>query len=184
MEKRTIELSIDKAKRWYKSGGEFKQIALEAYTEEELTYVKPLDVGELPKTWKEFCEHVVLTSSEYTIDYCSEIETKVADDDTSRRDEWSDRNLLPSKKDAESHLALMQLHQLRDYYRQGWKPDLHSSDYKYIITKYLNVHNNTIEYNVEISRYYSCFLCFQSKEIAEEFLKNFNDLIKTINDLI
>ena len=38
------------------------------------------------------------------------------------RDKDSDKNILPSKQAAEAHLALMQLHQLRDCYRQGWTP--------------------------------------------------------------
>ena len=90
-----------------------------------------------------------------------------------------DKNILPSKKAAEAHLALMQLHQLRDCYRQGWLPDwknnfqekycIEFSDYQYKIFKY----------------FVSCrFLSFQSKEIVEKFLNNFQELIKLAGDLI
>ena len=52
METRTIKLTLEKAKEFYKKGGEFRDLALSAYTEEELTKV------ELPKTWEEFCETI------------------------------------------------------------------------------------------------------------------------------
>ena len=103
--------------------------------------------SKLPKTWEEFCKT-----------YKSTI-------------------VLPSKYAAEQHLALMQLHQLRDCYRQGWIPDW--DDEKFIIT-------------VNYKEFYSVgkciktkeFLAFQSREIAEEFLTNFRDLIEQAGDLI
>lgn len=36
MEERTIKISLDKAREWYRAGGDLKQVALQAYTEEEL----------------------------------------------------------------------------------------------------------------------------------------------------
>ena len=47
METRYIEISLDTAKRWYQQGGELKDMALGAYTLEELGF-------ELPKTFEEF----------------------------------------------------------------------------------------------------------------------------------
>ena len=44
----------DKAKEWYKKGGELKEIALQAFTEKELY--------SLPKSWKEFCDKYRLSS--------------------------------------------------------------------------------------------------------------------------
>ena len=49
-EERNVTLTLDKAKEWYKKGGELKEIALQAYSEEELTKI------ELPKSWEEFCK--------------------------------------------------------------------------------------------------------------------------------
>ena len=46
-EKRNIALTLDKAKEWYKKGGELKEIALQAFTEQEL--------NPLPRSWEEFC---------------------------------------------------------------------------------------------------------------------------------
>ena len=47
MKTRYISLSLETAKRWYEQGGELKDIALGAYTLEELGY-------SLPKTFEEF----------------------------------------------------------------------------------------------------------------------------------
>ena len=46
-EERNITLTLDKAKEWYKKGGELKEIALQAFTEKEL--------NPLPKSWEEYC---------------------------------------------------------------------------------------------------------------------------------
>lgn len=35
----------------------------------------------------------------------------------------ADKNMLPSLEAAKAHLAYIQLHQLRDCYRQDWLPD-------------------------------------------------------------
>ena len=57
----------------------------------------------LPKTWEEFCKT------------------------------YKSTYVLPSKYAAKQHLALMQLHQLRDCYRQGWTPNLAEESKKYYI---------------------------------------------------
>ena len=111
METRQIELSLDTAKRLYEQGGEYRDIALTAFKEHEL-------IGDrLPKTWQEFCaQNEVKIGECYLNDCCGLIE---ADEDGDTRDIVNDRNILPSKQAAKQHLALMQLHQLRDCYRDG-----------------------------------------------------------------
>ena len=130
---------------------------------------------QLPKTWKEFCEQNEIKKSECYLDTSSSciIERWVGERDIS-----SDRNLLPSKEAAEAHLALMQLHQLRDCYRQGWIPT--EDKVSFGITK------RTIDTCLSIDRfmYYSKFLSFPTREIAEEFLTNFRELIEQAGDLI
>lgn len=128
-----------------------------------------------PKTWEEFCEQNMIKKSEYYLDPYSCI-LELWDN---KRDISSDRNVLPNKQAAEAHLALMQLHQLRDCYRQGWIPNWNNSTY----TKYC------IEFSgnsYTIFRYYasSRFLSFPTKELAEKFLTNFRDLIEQAGDLI
>ena len=50
MDTRNITLTLEKAREWYNKGGELKEVALQAFTEKELTKVG------LPKTWEEFCK--------------------------------------------------------------------------------------------------------------------------------
>ena len=132
-------------------------------------------VQKLPETWEEFCKLYPIKEEEYYIELNS-IPTKIS---IGERFDHDDKNVLPSKQAAEAHLALMQLHQLRDCYRQGWKPDwsnncqekycIEFSDYQYKVFKY----------------FVSCrFLSFQSQKIAEKFLMCFKNLIKQAEDLI
>ena len=93
-----------------------------------------------------------------------------------------DRNLLPSKQAVEQHLAYMQLHQLRDCYREGWLPDGLSSIYG--IEMYYDPSNGVVKFRV--IKYYSIskFLSFQTEERAKEFLNNFRNFIEKAWDLI
>ena len=171
METRTIKLTLEKAKEFYKKGGEFKDLALSAYTEEELTKT------ELPKTWEEFCENYKIQSNECYISSNSTIKPATLSSDP--RLICTDSNLLPNKQAAEQHLALMKLHQLRDCYNDNWHCDW----------------NNEYEKNAVIVRSHgelkiyaewaiTTFLTFKSMEIAKLFLKNFHDLIEKAGDLI
>ena len=63
METRYIEISLDTAKRWYEQGGELKDIALGAYTLEEMGY-------KLPTTWEDYIEkckkwHIIVGTEDY-----------------------------------------------------------------------------------------------------------------------
>ena len=167
MEARVITLTLEKAKEFYKKGGEFRDLALSAYTEEELN-------PSLPKTWEEFCDRFKI-HEEYHIDSASDI---IKNEDDYYRDPLLNRNLLVSKEAANQHLVLMQLHRLRDCYRQGWKPDLTvpESIFAIFCTKG--------KYSVEEFIYSSEFLSFQSRQLAQEFLNNFRDLILQAGDLI
>ena len=132
-------------------------------------------VQKLPETWEEFCKLYPIKEEEYYIELNS-IPTEVS---IGERFDNDDKNILPSKKAAEAHLALMQLHQLRDCYRQGWKPDWENNrQEKYCI--------EFTDYQYRIFKYFisSRFLSFQSKEIAEKFLMYFKNLIKQAEDLI
>ena len=134
-----------------------------------------------PKTWEEFCEqNNIVKKNEYYVDTASCI---IAISD-GKRYSSSDKNLLPSKEAAKAHLALMQLHQLRDCYRQGWLPNCSNTDYIYNIYRDYNIANK--KYNYKIGEYINTeyFLSFQSKDIAREFLTNFRELIEQAGDLI
>ena len=166
MEERNVKISLDKAREWYNQGGELKELALSAFSEKEIKEII------LPDTWEEFCEMYPIKTKERYIGINSQL---VCNEGS--RAVYSDRNLLPSKKAANAHLALMQLHQLRDCYRQGWVPDWSSS-------KQWCIMFDTDTFIVQTGIYYNRFLSFQSKEIAEKFLNNFKELIKLAGDLI
>ena len=126
-----------------------------------------------PKTWEEFCEQNRIKKSECYLDTSSCIIEMLGGE----RYSSVDRNVLPNKHAAEQHRALMQLHQLRDCYRQGWKPDWNGYS-KYVIVK------NRGKYDVFTSNWASRFLTFQDTETAKEFLTNFRELIEQAGDLI
>ena len=139
-EERNITLTLDKAKEWYKKGGDLKQVALQAFTEMEL--------NPLPRSWEEFCKQGNPVAS------------------------W--RYAIPTKYE-----ALFKLEQLRDCWRQGWKPDwLAGNIKKYAIKGWRDT------YVIEATYVTNSFLSFPTYEMAEEFLKCFRDLIEKAGDLI
>ena len=115
MEERNIKISIEKAREWYSYGGELKKLALSVFTEKEIKE------NVLPNSWEEFFEMYLLEKDkkEWYIDVDSTPRYKhkgvICFEDS--------KNVLPSKQAAFAHLAYMQLHQLRNCYRQGWKPN-------------------------------------------------------------
>lgn len=162
-EERNITLTLDKAKEWYNKGGELKEIALRAFTEKEL--------NSLPRSWEEFCEKYPIKPLEAVI--CSE-STIVTCDCSDIRDSDGDREICPSKKSVEAHLAMIQLEQLRNCYNDnsdawGWS--------------YSIIKRNGIPELVRGCDH-DTFLRFKNEVIAIEFLKNFRDLIEKAGDLI
>ena len=136
--------------------------------------------SQLPKTWEEFCKNYPINSGEFVIGLSSQIGSPRWGD----RDVNIDRNVLPNYKTGEAHLALMQLHQLRDCYRQGWIPDLTDESNKYCIECYYNTNTKSIEYQVINLPITSAYLSFPTNELAEEFLTNFRELVEQAGDLI
>ena len=168
MEERSIKISLDKARDWYNRGGEYKELALSAFTENEIT------ISALPNTWEEFCNMYPVKDDEWYISASSNIIRM----SQGKRYTFYNCNILPSLQSAKAHLALMQLHQLRDCYRQGWVPDWKDDIIKYCIV--LESNRCVIYKNITTCN----FLSFQSMELAEKFLNNFKDLIETAGDLI
>ena len=128
---------------------------------------------QLPNTWEEFCKNYPIKSGEFLIDSLSQILAPGFRD----REIYADQNVLPNYKAAEAHLAYMQLHQLRNCYRQGWEPEVDKVSFAII---------RSVDGRLDVDRfmYSSRFLSFQSKEIAEKFLHNFRDYIQRAGDLI
>ena len=166
MNTRNITLTLEKAKEWYAKGGEFKEVALQAFTEKEL--------NPLPRSWEEFCRNNPVQVGECWLENCDEIRKK----ELSTNEARIYKNWIPSQKSAEAHLALIQLEQLRDCYRQGDIPDFTKPISKYCIAK-IDKRIDVIE-----SSYTSYFLSFTKKEVAKEFFTNFKPLIKIAEDYI
>ena len=83
-------------------------------------------------------------------------------------------------KDAsKQYIALIQLHKLRDCYRQGWMPDWTDPN----ITKWV-IYRLKDNLTVNVSYIYDQFLSFPTQKLATEFLKNFRNLIEQAGDLI
>jgi len=137
-EERNITLTLDKAKEWYKKGGELKEIALQAFNEKEL--------NSLPKSWEEFCKQGNPIAS------------------------W--RYNIPTKYE-----ALFKLEHLKDCWCGNWKPEWNASR-KYVIK------NLQGKLTIIGCSDLPTFLVFPTREMAEEFLKCFRDLIEKAGDLI
>lgn len=132
----------------------------------------------LPTTWEEFCKQNPDIKLEYYTTGDSKIrQTNYADEKTART-VTRDENLLSTKEDAKAHLALIQLHRLRDVYRQGWIPNYSDKKDKYSI---VFVNNIPIIGACVTSHH---FLTFQYFKIAEQFLENFKNLIMEAKELI
>ena len=141
------------------------------------TKVKYEKNKELPKTWEEFCKNYPRKKDEAYFDMCSQI--CIFPQDYEYRTEDTDKNLLPSKQAAEAHLALMQLHQLRDVWREGWLPDWNDGGQNKYVIAYDKGEFEIWQYHT-VSR----FLAFQDEKRADEFKDCFIDLIKQAGDLI
>ena len=165
-----IKLTLDKAREWFAKGGELKEVALQAFNEKELTKV------DLPKTWEEFCGNYPIKEGESYAGDSSEIYTYC--ESNGERDSELDRNMCPTPKSAEAHLALIQLEQLRDCYR-GLFVTVTGMPVWCIIR-----HNGRLVISPRTWGMNETFLSFQSKEVAEEYLKNFKPLIEKAGDLI
>ena len=164
-EERNITLTLDKAKEWYNKGGELKEIALQAFSEKEL--------NSLPRSWEEFCERHLVQKGECWMGSYDEIYCATITQDRIYK------NWIPSKKSAEAHLAMIQLEQLRDCWRQGWEPNwLEGNIQKYVIQKWRD------RISIETTYVTHSFLSFPTYEMAKEFLECFKDLIEKAGDLI
>lgn len=124
----------------------------------------------LPKTWEELItvEGHYLSSGSY-VSNCKGAAKE------------QNRNVFVTIEQTKAAVALAQLSQLREVYRQGWVPDW---------TDDTNAYQKwCIDYvegkpEVDVWRTREFFLSFQSKEIAEEFLENFRDLIEQARPLM
>jgi hypothetical protein len=162
-EERNITLTLDKAKEWYKKDGELKEIALQAFTEKEL--------NPLPKSWEEFCEKYPVKNGECWVGSQDIIYSATFTQDRKYKT-W-----IPSRRSVKAHLAMIQLEQLRNCWWNGWEPEWNNSE-KHVIKWEKD------SLIVFTARRVHAFLVFPTREMAEEFLECFEDLIEKAGDLI
>ena len=124
---------------------------------------------ELPKSWEEL--HMIKGwfvengSGIYKFEKCFTIS--------------KNRNLFPTKEEAEACLALAQLCQLRNRYNDGWKPDWSDGNSQKFI---IDFHSDKIDKG----RGYMTqkVLFFKTEELRDKFLENFSDLIEIAKPLL
>jgi hypothetical protein len=127
----------------------------------------------LPKSWEEFCEIFPIKKGECSICAHSDV---IEEENEFCRKPLRDRNVYPDRATAEAVLALCQLIQLRNCYNGDWVPDW-TKNYKYVIE---------IAKDGFISSYCQntpTILYFKTKELRDEFLRNFNTLIEKLKPL-
>ena len=91
----------------------------------------------------------------------------------------TNKNIFPTKEEAEACLALAQLCQLRDRYNDGWKPNWNSTaETKYVI----EIFKNNIVKNLYGGKHR--ILAFKTEDLRDKFLENFKDLIETAKPLL
>lgn len=125
-----------------------------------------------PRSWEEYCENhrggfaFISTGSRVSV-----TEVKYPSNESLKLDPENSKHVLPSKELAEAFLAMMQLCSLRESWIGDWKPDWNAPSKKYGIINDMN--------NIMIGLYYftSTPLSFPTKEMAEDFMNTFKDLL-------
>jgi len=158
---REIKISLETATRWYNgTDTELKDLAVQTYPE--------LLKKELPKSWEELKEingyYVDIDSDIYDIKY--------------NLNDSSAKNIFATKEQAEASVALAQLSQLMAVYNDGWVADWGKTDYKYVI-RFVNNEVKTEAFN-----HTQVFLALKTRDLRNEFLSNFKDLILTAKPLL
>ena len=82
------------------------------------------------------------------------------------------RNLFPTKEEAEAMRAMAQLCQLRDRWNGGWKPDWEDNTPKYCIVSRKNILYTDFCYNTSAS------IAFKTRELRDKFMETFKDLLE------
>lgn len=136
--------------------------------EDKSTFVFKKIKKELPKSWEEL-EKI---KGYYVEKYSKISNTEICDCNDGMR------NIFKTKEQAEASIALAQLSQLIDVYRDGWIPDWVLNDTKFIIYFYRGILSDCTCSHSEH------FLSFQNAVIRTLFLENFRDLIEKAKPLI
>lgn len=167
METRNVKITLETAKRWYEQGGEFKEMALSAFTEAEL---KPIR-----NEWK---SKIFGKKSDGYYIFNSKIK-RVEMPNTSPV-KSGDMDIFKTEKQAKSALAYAQLTQLMALpeYNGDWVPDWKNrTQLKHCI--------EMDSMNIVSVTFYTAYskLSFKTIEIRNRFLENNLDLLKEYFEL-
>ena len=164
METRNVKVSMETAKRWYQQGGEFKEMALSAYSEDELNPIR--------NEWES-----------KVIDYGAKFVSGwyLGDDSVYKEtnEENTDKSTFRTEKQALSALAYAQLTQLMALpeYNGDWIADWTDGSPKYCIVPVRD------ELKLEVFFDFKQNICFRNKSIAELFLSKNYDLLMQYSEL-
>ena len=164
METRNVKITLETAKRWYEQGGEFKEMALSAFTEAELNPVR--------NEWERKFIGKEIDGVYFASDGCIYKMDCICN--------YSEKGTYKTEKQAKSALAYAQLTQLMALpeYNGNWVPDWSDDcEEKYIIKR---VRNSIESYTFSNAHHH---ISFKSKEIRDKFLENNYDLLKEYFEL-
>jgi len=88
------------------------------------------------------------------------------------------KDIFATEEQAKASIALSQLSQLREVYRNGWVPDWKNDIYKFCIEFYAD------EIYKDHYLFQNHFFSFQDAETRDLFLENFKDLIEQAKPLM
>lgn len=152
---RAFKLTLEEAQEMYNAGGKLREFALRVFTEDEL---KPKP--KYPKTWDEYCDNFY--PYEKHMHYVPQFAHGF------------------SGEDADALIAFGRLIRLRRAWIGDWKPEMNDEVHYYCII----LENKYNKYVVEAFSRYHHFLSFPTKEMAEDFMNCFKDLLNKAKTLI
>jgi len=161
MKEKNIILTLDQARKMYGKNTELDVLLLANFTKDELTK------KDLPKSWDEIKVQFGYKLSNVLdgfVETCPKLCSST----------YNNKGIFATKKQAKSALAMAQLSQLMAVYNDGWEfdPDGSEKNAGYAITR----QTNKIGKDMFFAGY--GFLAFKTAELRDEFLKNFEPLIK------
>ena len=164
METRSVKVSLETAKRWYEQGGEFKEMALSAFTEAELNMVR-----------NEWEDRIIAYGTKLVSGWYLGSDSVFKE----KHEDNTNRSTFKTEKQAKSALAYAQLTQLMALpeYNGDWVPDWNDYEFKYIIRRYRN------GLDTDDSSKTHHHISFKSAEIRDKFLENNYDLLKEYFEL-
>lgn len=150
MEKRSIQIDLEIAKQWFNGNNKtLKELALQAYDENELINIK----------YKDICKELFLDKATYYINSFGEITM----DNPNIYTIYKENNCITIKQ-CKKILAINKLINVAKYLNKKWEPNFNDS---YELKYYIYIHNDNIEINYMTESNLG-LIYFKNKESAEQ----------------